>query len=202
MTPFFSVAWRRYIGLIAVVLQVFLAASCSSITTRLQIIEAITRGEERGHYIPSVPFIYQKDKRCGTAALASVLRYYGDPITEELIARDIFSPELKGTLISDLENFARRRGFYTCVYPGSLSDLKRHIERNEPVIILIDEGVSVYQRPHYLVAVGYSEKRRLVVVHTGTEADALWSYGRLESAWARMNYLCLFIMPLSKAIEE
>lgn len=202
MTPFLSSAWRRNIGLIAVVLQVFLTASCSRITTRLQIIEAITRGEERGHYISSVPFIYQKDKRCGTAALAGVLHYYGDPISEEAIAGDIFSKELKGTLLSDLENFARRRGFYTRVYPGSLSDLKRHIERNEPVIILIDEGFSVYQRPHYLVAVGYSEKRRLVIVHTGTEADALWSYGRLESAWARMNHFCLIILPVSKAIQE
>ena len=202
MTPFLSVAWRRNIGLLAVVLQVFLAASSSRITTRFQVIEAIARGEERGHYISSVPFIYQKDKRCGTAALASVLHYYGDPISEEAIAGDIFSPELEGTLLSDLENFARRRGFYTRVYPGSLSDLKRHIERNEPVIILIDEGFSVYQRPHYLVAVGYSEKRRLVLVHAGTEADALWSYGRLESAWARMNYLCLIIMPISKATKE
>lgn len=183
--------------MIAVVLQVFLAASCSHITTRLQIIEAITRGEEPGHYISSVPFFYQKDKRCGTAALASVLRYYGDPVSEEVIARDIFSPGLKGTLLSDLENFARRRGFYTRIYPGSLSDVKRHIERNEPVIILIDDGFSAYQRPHYLVAVGYSEKRRQVIVHTGTEAAALWSYGRLESAWARMNHLCLLIMPVS-----
>jgi ABC-type bacteriocin/lantibiotic exporter with double-glycine peptidase domain len=202
VTLFLSVAWRRNIGLIAVVLQVFLAASCSRITTRLQIVEAITRGEEPGHYVSSVPFIYQKDKRCGTAALASVLRYYGDPVSEEGIARDIFSPELKGTLLSDLENFARRRGFYTRVYPGSLSDVKRHIERNEPVIILIDDGFSAYQRPHYLVAVGYNEKRRLVIVHTGPEADALWSYGRLESAWARMNHLCLLILPVSKATKE
>lgn len=202
MTLFLSRVWPRHVGLAAVILQVFFTASCSNLTTRLQIIESITNGKEPGHYISSVPFFYQEDRHCGPAALASVLRYYGDLASQEVIAKELFSPELKGSLISDLENFARRRGFYTHIYMGSLSDLKLHIERNEPIIILIDNGFAAYQRPHYLVAVGYSEERRLIIVHTGTEADALWSYERLESAWTRMNHLSLAILPFSKALNE
>lgn len=198
MRCFYRGAWQKAVVLLAVALQVSFASSCGNVATRRQVVEAIAIENEQGHHISSVPFVYQKDKHCGPAALASVLHYYGDLVREEVVAKEVFCPGLEGSLISDLENFARRRGFYARVYRGNLADLKLHIERNEPVIILVEKGFAVYQQPHYVVVVGYDDGRKLVVLQTGTEPDALWSYDRLESAWARMNHLCLLVLPISR----
>ena len=75
----------------------------------------------QGHLITTVPFIAQDAYQCGPAALAMVLRYWGAAADAEEIGRALYLPSAQGVLNLELEFEARRRGFRTAAFEGSLT---------------------------------------------------------------------------------
>ena len=57
-----------------------------------------------------VPFVAQRRDTCGAASLAMVLRYWGDDVSHDDVARTLLAPELHGIAGSRLADFARGRG--------------------------------------------------------------------------------------------
>ncbi|MFA5654186.1 MAG: cysteine peptidase family C39 domain-containing protein, partial [Desulfomonilia bacterium] len=80
-------------------------------------------GEASG--IEGVPFVRQESHFCGPAALSSVMAYYGRDIDQGTIAQTVYCEGLKGSLITDLETYARRKGFNTRLAQGKIDDLRR-----------------------------------------------------------------------------
>src|SRR5262245_32457492 len=58
----------------------------------------------------AVPFVPQQKDTCGPAALAMVLRYWGLPVSHDVVARELKAPDLRGVAGSRLEEFARDHG--------------------------------------------------------------------------------------------
>lgn len=145
--------------------------------------------------IDGVPFIRQGPGTCGPAALASVMAYYGVPVDIETIARTTYTPEVNGAIISDLENFARARGFHTELKQGDLAAIKDAIERGQPVIVLVDLGVWVVSRPHYLVVTAYNDNG--FTAHSGYRADEHFSFQKFERIWKRKGSTYLIVCPSS-----
>ena len=146
-----------------------------------------------GKVISGVPFVKQKDQFCGPAAMASVLAYYGDNITQEEIAEKVYTPKLDGALISDMENFARARGFRTEVVNGDMNALENEIDAGVPVILLVDRGKWIVSVPHYYVVYGYDLEKGVVIVNTGDDAGVAMPFNRLEGEWEKMNRLMLIV---------
>ncbi|WP_245522252.1 peptidase C39 family protein [Thermocrinis albus] len=140
-----------------------------------------------------VPFYQQRDQFCGPAALSSVFAYYGRNIPQEEIAREVYMPELKGALITDLENYARRQGFKTELFRGDIQKVKSYLRRGIPVILLVDLGFLWVSVPHYVVVIGYDEK--CVYLHTGYEEKVCWSPDKLNALWKKMGNVGLVIFP-------
>lgn len=151
--------------------------------------------EARGAYIEAVPFYRQTESLCGPAALAGVLSFWGRPLSPERIAERIYLPELRGTLPTDMENFAREQGFETASSNGTLDHLKEHIRRGVPVICLLDLGFGPYRRPHYVTAVGFDDVRAVIVEHDGLRPDQLMEYKAFDKAWLRAGRWMLVIKP-------
>ena len=63
--------------------------------------------------IEGVPFVAQAREQCGPAALSSVLAYHGLDLAPETVAERTHNEKLRGSLITDLENFARGLDFQT-----------------------------------------------------------------------------------------
>lgn len=145
--------------------------------------------------IDGVPFIRQGHGTCGPAALASVMAYYGVPVDLETITRATYTPEMKGAIFPDLENFARARGFQTELKQGDLAAIKDAIERGRPVIVLVDVGLWVVSRPHYLVVTAYDDDG--FTAHSGYRADEHFSFQRFERLWKRKGSTYLIIRPSS-----
>jgi ABC-type bacteriocin/lantibiotic exporter with double-glycine peptidase domain len=145
--------------------------------------------------IVGVPFILQGPGTCGPAALASVMAYYGEPIDLKTISTDTYTPEVKGAIFADLENFARERGFCTEFKQGDPGTIKEAIERRRPVIVLVDLGFWVISRPHYLVVTGYDEHG--FTAHCGYRAAEHFSYRRFERLWKHKGSTYLIIWPSS-----
>lgn len=116
---------------------------------------------------------------------------YGLPIDQDEIAQRVFSEKLKGALITDLENFARTRSFMTRTAVGTIDDLDASIRKGRPVIVLVDRGWWIIQRPHYLVIIGRTTDG--FIAHTGHEPSVRITAERLASEWKRMGSVYLLV---------
>ncbi|MBU4318423.1 MAG: C39 family peptidase [Proteobacteria bacterium] len=143
--------------------------------------------------IEGIPFFRQERHQCGQAALASVLAYYKIPVDMELLIGETYSQALKGSLMADLENYAKGLGFKTKSGQGTLQTLKESVLARKPVIVLLDHGVWLAARPHYIVIFGFNEKG--FIAHDGNEPSILFQYKGFEKTWKKMGHPYLIIHP-------
>lgn len=149
--------------------------------------------DENTTYIKGVPFIKQKDNFCGPAAMASLMQYYGQHISQEEVAENVYTPKLEGALISDMENYAREQGYAVEVSEGNIDRITSLIDEGTPVITLVDRGVWKVSVPHYYVIYGYNAGNETFLLHTGDECCEEMEFDKLDSEWERMNRLMLVI---------
>ena len=141
--------------------------------------------------IAGVPFLPQEDDTCGPSSLAMVLGFLGQNVDTAEIVRETRTEGLKGTLITDLTNAARRRGFAAEVADLDLPRLRERIVAGAPVILLVDLGVWSWSRPHYLVAYGWTPEG--VVAHSGRERGKVIPFPTLDAQWAKMGRLAILV---------
>lgn len=143
--------------------------------------------------IENVPFVKQKDEFCGPAAMVSVMKFYGRDITQDEIAKEVYTPKLKGALISDMENYAKAQGYKTETVNGDLNLLMSLVDEGVPAIVLVDLGKWVVTVPHYYVLYGYDKDRSVFVIHTGYRSGKEISFKTLDKQWEKMNRLVLIL---------
>lgn len=143
--------------------------------------------------IDGVPFVAQKTEYCGPASLSSVLAYYGEAADQETIGKSIHHPRLQGSLITDMEDYARKRGFHARTGIGTVDEIRDLIRRDRPVIVLVDLGFWVASKPHYLVVYGFNEEGFLA--HNGFEKAQWYRSGDFEKIWNRAGNSFLLIHP-------
>jgi ABC-type bacteriocin/lantibiotic exporter with double-glycine peptidase domain len=161
---------------------IFLAVLC--------VASAVCAGAEQ---IEGVPFFRQERGQCGPSALASVMAYYGRQVEMSRVGRETYDDRLKGSLITDLENFAGRSGFQTESGQGTLGTIKDNIRMKRPIILLIDNGVWLAARPHYIVVFGFNDQG--LITHDGKNASILFKYARFEKMWGKIGRPYLIIHP-------
>jgi ABC-type bacteriocin/lantibiotic exporter with double-glycine peptidase domain len=149
----------------------------------------------RAFLIPDVPFFPQKDQFCGPASLQSLFAYWGQTISQEEISKEIFIPQIKGTLNFDLVNFARSRGFQTETPPGSIEEIEKQVREKHPVIAFLNLGGRLFPLGHYIVIIGYDHLREELIFHSGqTEFERL-SYKTFIHQWESTGNWMLAVLP-------
>jgi ABC-type bacteriocin/lantibiotic exporter with double-glycine peptidase domain len=138
-----------------------------------------------------VPFVKQRTDFCGPASLSSVMAYFGDKVDQDEIASFVYNPKLKGALITDLQNFAKERGFQTILKSSNIEEIKSFIDQKKPVIALIDLGFWVISKPHYVVIVGYNQDGFLL--NTGYKEKEFMSYRDFQEKWEKMGKVILVV---------
>jgi ABC-type bacteriocin/lantibiotic exporter with double-glycine peptidase domain len=148
-----------------------------------------------GHLIAGVPFLAQDAYQCGPAALAMVLAYYGVAVTQDEIARALYLPSVAGTLNLELEFYARRRGFATRAFAGTLARVRDEVRRDRPLIVFQDLGAPGFPVPHFAVLVGFDDRAGVVVLHSGTTAHHVVPYDEFVRSWAARRFFTLLVTP-------
>jgi ABC-type bacteriocin/lantibiotic exporter with double-glycine peptidase domain len=143
--------------------------------------------------LEGVPFVEQAREQCGPAALSSVLGYHGLDVSPEAVAETAYNEKLKGSLITDLENFARALDFQTRSGRGTLEGLRSQIREGKPVIVLVDLGRWFVTQPHYLVVFGYSAEG--LIAHDGEKPSRLFGYADFDKIWEKMGRPYLLVHP-------
>jgi ABC-type bacteriocin/lantibiotic exporter with double-glycine peptidase domain len=132
---------------------------------------------------------------CGPACLATVMRYYGSPLTLSEVAARLKPAKDGGTLLVEMVFAARSNGFpATSFREGGINDLRRSILDGKPLILFIHPTPDIvkytpWRRGHYVVAVGFDDEKREAVIHSGTKTFDTMSYRQLQLQWGRSRFL-------------
>lgn len=145
------------------------------------------------HRIVGVPFVPGDPGACGPAALASVLGYWGDPVTVSDIANAVSAPSLAGVLPMDLARYAATHasGLSVRAEAGTLAWLRARVADDHPVVAFLDMGFWPVRQGHFVVVVGYDDADKRVLLYSGRDASASMSYRRFASSWSRGGWWAL-----------
>jgi len=157
---------------------------------------------ENSGIVLDVPFVKQEKNYCGPAALESVFKYWGRQYGQNEIAKEIFAPELCATLNVDLERYAKDKGFWAKGYQGDFKTLKTRVLAGIPVIVIEKLHPFALNRYHYVVIIGFNEKRKSIIEHTGTKEYVVRSYRGFKRNWYAANSWMLEIMPAEQVKAE
>jgi hypothetical protein len=183
-------AWGR--ALLGLVLAGGLGGGCARVTLD-EVRADVARGH--GHLLTTVPFVAQEAYHCGPAALAMVLRYWGAEADATEIGRALYLPSARGVLNLELEFHARRRGFRTEAFAGTLDRARDELRRGRPLIVFQDLGVSPVSIPHFAVLVGYDDRAGVVVLHSGPTAYRVVGYAEFLRTWQARRTWTLLVTP-------
>ena len=144
--------------------------------------------------MPNVPLIEQADFYCGPAALAMVLQWTGQDVSQNQIAALAFTDKARGTFQQDMISAARRRGALAVPLSG-FADLTTEIAAGHPVIVFQNLRESFAPLWHYGVVTGYDLERKTVTLHSGQLSRTVMSLDKFERTWAGGEGWALLVLP-------
>ncbi len=134
---------------------------------------------------------------CGPACLTTVMRHLGSPITLAEVKQQLKQLDGGGTIIVEMIYGARKNGFRVRTYEGDINDLRRNLLARRPLVLMLhplpDITRRMGRRGHYVVAVGFDDEKREVILHSGSKAFDTMSYRQLQLQWSRAKFLTLLI---------
>jgi ABC-type bacteriocin/lantibiotic exporter with double-glycine peptidase domain len=147
-------------------------------------------------YVKEVPFFPQTQYQCGPASLAAVLNYWGRRVTPDDITKEIYRPDMKGTLSLDLFLYAKDQHMDASMHQGSWEFLETELKRDRPVIAFLNLGFRMVPIGHFVVVVGLEPERKTVIAYSGITKNERIPYDRFRAAWEKTNYWSLRVQPL------
>lgn len=159
----------------------------------------LTTSTNTEHLIENVPFYPQQEFFCGPTTIAEVLNFYGESIKPTDIAPSLFIPGRNGSLQVEMASSIRQLGYIAYQDQLNLTELISIVEKDVPVIILQNNGLSWYPRWHYAVVIGYEKASQSLIMHTGLTANRKVDMSLFERTWKRAKQWAIVPMPVSRA---
>lgn len=129
---------------------------------------------------------------CGPEVFCAILGYWGKAVEVHEISPLVRDAEARGTLPSRLVPLARHRGFKVSLVEGSISRLRKAVDRGVPPLIMLESGGGDF---HFFVVVGYSDPENQIVCEEYGGAKRLISYERVEALWEKAGRVMMEIEP-------
>jgi hypothetical protein len=156
------------------------------------------------HRLIDVPYLPQTPELCGGAAVAMVLRYWGDRTVLPMDFQSLVRASAGGIQTSDLVRAVTSRGWQTHANQGSsgapLEELRHEIDQGRPVVALLEVSP---KRFHYVVVVGMTQDS--VVLHDPARTSFLVAAAdEFDREWRGSDRWRLVVLPppTSRAIGE
>ncbi|MFO7652316.1 MAG: C39 family peptidase [Candidatus Krumholzibacteriia bacterium] len=138
-----------------------------------------------------VPYVPQSGSLCGGAALAMVLRYWGET---GVLAEDFASlveADQDGIRTRALVDAVAGRGWTALILPAATAAVAGHVHEGRPVIALLQVGADSY---HYVVLVAWAGGR--VILHDPNVGPfRAVREAAFEAAWSGSGNWALLVLP-------
>ncbi len=144
-----------------------------------------------GLRVLDVPFVPQTPSLCGGAALAMVMRFWGEPGVHAEDFAALVNEEGDGIAAVDLETTLRARDWRAISFTGGLTEARLHLQRQRPIVALLRERGGAN---HYVVIVGASVDQ--VLLHDpGRGPFRVVEARAFEAAWRSGGGWGLLVLP-------
>jgi hypothetical protein len=140
-----------------------------------------------------VPVVSQERERCGPAALAMVLGYYGARPEVLRLAETAYDPVLRGSLITDLAGAARRAGYEAAIETLTPDSIIELLGDGVPPILLYQNGRGPVTAGHFGVVTGWDASRDSFTLHDGTARPVLTRRDDLAKRWETAGSQALIV---------
>ncbi len=185
-----------------IILAVLVVGLCSCVHVwpfsegELKVEEPVSAIPKKAHCSKEVPYIEPKgEEMMGPAALAMVLRYYGYDASVEDIAKEVKKDEKEKIMLSDLAQYAKKRGFKTVPCCGTIMAIKDSIANDVPVIVMVKNTlIPIFGKERFLVIYGYDDDKEVLYAH-GEKPSMKISESSFLREWKAQNFLFLIITP-------
>lgn len=156
--------------------------------------------------LAEVPFFAQQDYQCGPAALATVLRVAGRPVSPLQLVDEVFIPARQGSLQAELVAAVRRRGLVPYVLDPHIDSALAELHAGRPVLVLQNLATSRSPAWHYAVLVGYDPQSERFILRSGRDARLRLPARRFLDTWDRGGRWMLVVtradeVPASGGVE-
>ncbi len=145
--------------------------------------------------IENVEFFPQQEFHCGPSTLAMSMNFYEKNVTPTEIAKDVFTPGLKGSLQVEMKAAARAQSMLAYELTPGLVYLLAEVSVGHPVIILQNRSVEWFPKWHYALVIGYNLNRQTIILHSGNNSNYTVSMRTFEHTWNRANNWALVVLP-------
>jgi tetratricopeptide (TPR) repeat protein len=118
----------------------------------------------------------------------------GLAVSHDELMREVYLPERRGSLQSDLISAARRRGLLA--YPiAGFEELLGELSEGRPVLVLRNRGLAWPSLWHYEVVVGFDLSEGVLVLHSGDQPFRRLGLRVFERTWSRAEHWGLVVLP-------
>jgi len=149
-----------------------------------------------------VPYLPQTEDLCGGAAVAMVLRYWGErqAYAEDFAA--LVDRSASGIRTDELAADVRRRGWLSRPFTAGAEPagewMRQQIDRGRPIVALIEARPGRY---HYVVVVAWTGEQ--VIVHDPARGPfRVMSRGGFDRAWELAARWALLVLPVDDRPSE
>ena len=142
-----------------------------------------------------VPYLPQSEDLCGGAAMAMVLRYWGDRKVQPEDFLALVDRSASGIRTEALTADVKRRGWQAFPHDAATGAtgewIREQIDRGRPIVALVEVRPNRY---HYIVVVGWM--RDQVIAHDPANAPfQLMSTAEFDRAWTAAGRWTLLVLP-------
>lgn len=142
-----------------------------------------------------VPYLSQSESLCGGAAIAMLMRYWGETNVYAETFADLVDPDADGIHGADLLKALRSRGWSAQSFRSDPDEVKASLAAKRPVVALIQDRPG---RFHYVVIVGWAQGH--VIAHDPARAPfRIIDERAFQQSWKASDYWTLVASPLSSA---
>ncbi len=171
-----------------------LLSACASSTPQMDSFFTSAASIPESQLIENVPFIEQSDFYCGPATLTMVAQWAGRNVSVNELAKQVYTPGMKGSLQVDMISASRRQGL-TAIPIQGVRALLQEVAAGHPVIVFENLGLSWAPTWHYAVVIGYDLQTQNIILHSGPNAYQKWDLKKFERSWKLAEYWGLVVLP-------
>ncbi|MFW6081246.1 MAG: PA2778 family cysteine peptidase [Desulfosalsimonas sp.] len=144
-------------------------------------------------HIKDVPVFEQEKDRCGPAAMASMLVFSGVDTRPGDIEEMVYDTESRGSLQISLVAAARRHNRVAYELNG-VDDLLAGLSAGQPVLVLLNKGLSWLPAYHYSVVTGFDPQKRVFILAGGRACEEELPETLFRRMWSRADNWGLMVL--------
>ena len=183
---------------ICLLLCLMVLGACASTPQSKQILSTSPENLPMVFEITETPFFPQTKYQCGPAALATVLSFHGVETSPELLAKQVYIPDRKGSLQIEMTAATRKHNMLPYTLEPKLLSLLAEIAAGNPVLVLQNLGFNWYPKWHYAVVTGYNLEKQELILRSGKTKHRVTPFKVFERTWQRSNFWALVIVPVGQ----